>query len=112
MLTNKSDLYEESVINKEEGENYAKSINATFYETSAMDYESVSIAFEGLAKNMLKKNWRKKKKKKIKKEKKKKKKKLKLEASKHKEDKEKIKDKERKKGKWCILIFFFWKISI
>ena len=56
MLTNKSDLYEESVINKEEGENYAKSINALFFETSALDYESVSIAFEGLTKNYVENN--------------------------------------------------------
>ena len=50
VIANKSDLYEESVINKEEGENYAKTIKATFYETSALDYESVSAAFEGLTK--------------------------------------------------------------
>ena len=56
VIANKSDLYEESVINKEEGENYAKSIDATFYETSAMDYESVSIAFEGLTKNYVQNN--------------------------------------------------------
>ena len=46
IIANKSDLYEESVINKEEGENYAKSINALFFETSAMDYESVSIVLK------------------------------------------------------------------
>ena len=56
VIANKSDLYEESVINKEEGENYAKSINALFFETSALDYESVSIVFEGLAKNYVENN--------------------------------------------------------
>ena len=50
VITNKSDLYEDKIINKEEGENYAKSINALFFETSALDYENVSIAFEGLTK--------------------------------------------------------------
>ena len=50
IIANKSDLYEEKVVSKEEGENYAKSINGFFYETSAMDYESVSNAFEGLTK--------------------------------------------------------------
>ena len=50
ILANKSDLYEEKVVSKEEGENYANSINGFFYETSAMDYESVSNAFEGLTK--------------------------------------------------------------
>ena len=56
IIANKSDLYEESVINKEEGEYYAKSINALFFETSALDYESVSIAFEGLTKNYVQNN--------------------------------------------------------
>ena len=50
VIANKSDLYEEQVVSKEEGENYAKRINGFFYETSAMDYESVSNAFEGLTK--------------------------------------------------------------
>ena len=50
IIANKSDLYEEKVVNKEEGENYAKSINGFFYETSAMDYKSVSNAFEDLTK--------------------------------------------------------------
>ena len=46
VIANKSDLYEDKVIDKEEGENYAKSINALFFETSAMDYESVSIVLK------------------------------------------------------------------
>ena len=50
IIANKRDLYEEQVINKDEGENYAKSINALFFETSAMDYESVAAVFEGLTK--------------------------------------------------------------
>ena len=50
IIANKSDLYEDQVVSKEEGENYAKSINGFFYETSAMDYESVSNAFVDLTK--------------------------------------------------------------
>ena len=104
VIANKSDLYEESVIDKEEGENYAKSIDATFYETSAMDYESVSAAFEGLTKKYVEKKDKEEKKrkeeesKKTEEERKKKEeedrkreeeeqKKKKLEASKHKNDK-------------------------
>ncbi len=41
VVANKSDLYEDRVIDKEEGESYAKSINAVFGETSSMDYDSV-----------------------------------------------------------------------
>ncbi len=55
VIANKSDLYEDKVIDKEEGENYAKSIKAIFYETSALDYESVSAAFEGLTKKYVEK---------------------------------------------------------
>ena len=50
IIANKSDLYEEQVVSKEEDEKYAKSINGLFYETSDMDYESVSYAFEDLTK--------------------------------------------------------------
>ena len=55
VIANKSDLYEDKVIDKEEGENYAKSINAIFYETSATDYEIVATAFEGLAEKYVQK---------------------------------------------------------
>ena len=104
VIANKSDLYEDKVIDKEEGENYAKSINALFFETSAMDYESVSIAFEGLTKKYVEKKDKEEKErkeeesKKTEEERKKKEeedrkreeeeqKKKKLEASKHKNDK-------------------------
>ena len=50
IIANKSDLYEEQVVSKEEDEKYATSINGLFYETSAMDYEIVSYAFEDLTK--------------------------------------------------------------
>ena len=104
VIANKSDLYEEKIIDETEGENYAKSINATFYETSAMDYERVSAAFEGLTKKYVEKKDKEEKKrkeeesKKTEEERKKKEeedrkreeeeqKKKKLEASKHKNDK-------------------------
>jgi len=45
VVGNKSDLYEEQVVTKEEGENYAKSINALFFETSAKDNESINKLF-------------------------------------------------------------------
>ncbi len=90
IIANKSDLYEESVINKEEGENYAKSINALFFETSAMDYESVAAVFEGLAKKYVEK-----KDKEDRKREEDEQKKIKLEPSKHKEEKEKDQNYEK-----------------
>ena len=91
VIANKSDLYEESVINKEEGENYAKTINATFYETSALDYDSVAAAFEGLTKEYVQK-----KDKEDRKREEEEQKKIKLEPSKYKEEKEK--DQNHEKG--------------
>ena len=43
---NKSDLYEEQKVTSDEGQNYAKSINAIFGEISAMDHESVENFFD------------------------------------------------------------------
>ncbi len=43
---NKSDLYEEQVVSKEEGKEYAKSINALFFETSAKDHEYIENLFK------------------------------------------------------------------
>ena len=45
VVGNKSDLYEEQVVTKEKGEEYAKSINALFFETSAKDNESINKLF-------------------------------------------------------------------
>ena len=42
---NKSDLYEEQKVTSDEGQNFAKSINAIFGEISAMDHESVENFF-------------------------------------------------------------------
>ncbi len=104
IIANKSDLYEEKVIDKEEGENYAKSINALFFETSAKEYECVAAAFEGLTKKYVEKKEEEEKKKKEEEEKKKKekerkkkeeeekKKNINLDASKHSKEKNKTED--------------------
>ncbi len=41
VIGNKSDLYEDQKVDKEEAEEYANKIKAVFGETSAMDYDSV-----------------------------------------------------------------------
>jgi GTPase SAR1 family protein len=48
IIANKIDLDFEQIISKEEGENYAKRINALFFETSSMQYEYVDSVFEKL----------------------------------------------------------------
>ena len=55
IAANKSDLYEQKVINKKEGEEFAKNNNALFFETSAKDYDSVENVFINLTKEYLKK---------------------------------------------------------
>ena len=45
-VANKSDLYDNQVVSKEEGEEYAKSINALFFETSATDHECIENLFK------------------------------------------------------------------
>ena len=45
IAANKSDLYEKKVIDKKEGEEFAKNNNALFFETSAKDYDSVENVF-------------------------------------------------------------------
>ncbi len=55
IAANKSDLYEEKVINKKEGEEFAKNNNVLFFETSAKDYDSVENVFLTLTKEYLKK---------------------------------------------------------
>jgi small GTP-binding protein len=45
VIGNKCDLYEERVIEEEEGKKFANNNNALFFETSAEDYESVENAF-------------------------------------------------------------------
>ena len=94
IIANKSDLYEEQVVSKEEGENYAKSINGFFYETSAMDYDSVSNAFEDLTKKYVEK-----------KEEEERKKNVKLKAENHTTTDNKGKDGSNSGGGgWCYIL--------
>ena len=60
IAANKSDLYEQKVINKKEGEEFAKNNNVLFFETSAKDYDSVENVFLTLTKEYLKKEEEKK----------------------------------------------------
>ena len=46
IAANKSDLYENEQVKVEEGEKYAKSINAIFIETSAINFNSVEFLFQ------------------------------------------------------------------
>ena len=55
IAANKSDLYEQRVVNKKEGEEFAKNNNALFFETSAKDYDSVEYVFLTLSEEYLKK---------------------------------------------------------
>ena len=54
IAANKSDLYEQKVVNKKEGEEFAKNNNILFFETSAKDYDSVENVFLTLTKEYLK----------------------------------------------------------
>ena len=55
LLGNKSDFDDYRVIKKEKGENKAKDLNISFYETSAFDVDSIKIAFQDLLKKILEK---------------------------------------------------------
>jgi small GTP-binding protein len=74
IAANKSDLYEQRVVKKNEGEELAKNNNALFFETSAKDYDSVENVFLTLSEEYLKKEEERKKEEEKKKKKKKKKK--------------------------------------
>ena len=50
IAANKSDLYENTEVNREEGEEYAKKINALYFESTATDHENVVNIFEELIK--------------------------------------------------------------
>jgi small GTP-binding protein len=54
IAANKSDLYEKKVIDKKEGEEFAKNNNALFFETSAKDYDSVENVFLTLSEEYIK----------------------------------------------------------
>ena len=45
VLSNKSDLYENQVVESEEGKNFAAEKKMKFFETSAKDYESIENVF-------------------------------------------------------------------
>ena len=51
---NKTDLYEKQEVSKEEGQEYAKSINGLFYETSATDSECIENLFKDVVYNYIK----------------------------------------------------------
>ena len=55
-MGNKNDLYEEQVVSKEEEEEYAKSINILFFETSAKDHECIANLFNDISIEYLKRN--------------------------------------------------------
>ena len=54
IAANKSDLYEQKVVDKKEGEEFAKNNKALFFETSAKDYDSVENVFIKLTEQYLK----------------------------------------------------------
>ena len=93
VVGNKSDLYENQVVTKETGEEYAKSIGALFFETTATDHECI----ENLFKDVVVKYIDEEKKKKEEKEKKEKEKKEKEEKEKKKKEKEENEKEEKEK---------------
>ena len=60
IAANKSDLYENTEVNREEGEEYAKKINALYFESTATDHENVVNIFEELIKVYIENNKEKK----------------------------------------------------
>ena len=50
VIANKTDLNKEQIITSEEGKEYAKKINALYFETRAKDYKSIENAFKEIAK--------------------------------------------------------------
>ncbi len=53
VTANKSDLYENAEVTKEEGEDYANKIKASFFESTATDHENVEIIFNKLTKDYI-----------------------------------------------------------
>ena len=56
IAANKSDLFEEQLVSKEEGEKFAKEKNLSFFETSAKDHGSIDNVFMTLTKMYLEKH--------------------------------------------------------
>ncbi len=88
IAANKSDLYEQKVVDKKEGEEFAKNNKALFFETSAKDYDSVENVFLTLSEEYLKKEEERKKE----------------EEKKKKEEEEKKKNEEEEKKRELELI--------
>ena len=59
VLSNKSDLYENQVVDSEEGKNFAAEKKMKFFETSAKDYESIENVFFEICEDYLVKKKRK-----------------------------------------------------
>ena len=56
LIANKTDLADERVVSRKEGENLAEEIGASYYfETSAKDYQNIDEPFKLLTEKMLKK---------------------------------------------------------
>lgn len=55
-MANKSDLEECRVISEEEGRQFAESINATYFETSAMNGRGIESSMRHIAEDMLNKS--------------------------------------------------------
>ena len=55
VVGNKSDLYEDQIVSKETGEEYSKSINALFFETTAMENEVIENLFKSISLQYVKK---------------------------------------------------------
>ena len=53
IVANKSDLFENQIVSKEEGEKFAKDNKVLFFETSAKDYNSINKVFFELCKSYL-----------------------------------------------------------
>ena len=53
LVANKYDLYEEKQVSNEEGEEFAKSINAIFVSTSAKNDSGIKVLFESIATKIL-----------------------------------------------------------
>ncbi len=56
VVGNKNDLYEERVVEEEEGKKYAEEIKASFFETSAKDHETIESLFLGICEQFIKKD--------------------------------------------------------
>ena len=53
VIANKSDLYDKKIISNEEGINFAKKINAQFFEITSTSYENITKLFENIIRKYL-----------------------------------------------------------